>query len=65
MNHLTTEDIYAFCLEPSQPPIMGHYQATSETPFGRWRFASGPIVAGFYVLTGQINVFIPPLPTLA
>ena len=31
--------------------MLGHYRPASETPFG-WRFACGPIVARFYVLTG-------------
>ena len=35
----------------SEYPISGHYRPASETPFG-WRFACGPIVAQFYVLTG-------------
>ena len=34
---------------------------TSETPFG-WRFAGGPIVARFYVLTGkQYQSFYPSI----
>ena len=32
--------------------ILGHYLPASETPFG-WRFAGGPIVVRFYVLTGR------------
>ena len=31
-------------------PITGHYRLARETP-SRWRFADGPIVARFYVLT--------------
>ena len=40
--------------KPSQHPILGHYQPASETPF-RWRFAGGPIVARFYVLSRNVR----------
>ena len=42
---------------PSQYPISGYYRPASETPFG-WRFACGPIVARFYVLTIGIRRLI-------
>ena len=35
--------------------IWGHYRPTSETPF-EWRFASGPIVACFYLITECVYV---------
>ena len=35
----------------------GHYRPASETPFG-WRFACGPIVARFYVLSPGIRRLI-------
>ena len=38
--------------EPSQHPTSCHYRPVGETPF-EWRFAGGPIVARFYVLTGK------------
>ena len=36
--------------KPSQYIISDHYRPTSETPF-QWRFAGGPMVARFKVLT--------------
>ena len=33
--------------------VLGHYRPTSETPF-KWRFAGGPIVVRFYMLTGSL-----------
>ena len=41
----------------SQHPISGHYRSASETPLG-WRFAGGPIVAIFYMLTECIPFYV-------
>ena len=46
---------YVRSSRPYYNPISGHYRSASETPFG-WRFAGGPIVARFYVITGLIHV---------
>ena len=41
----------AFLPNPSKHTKVGHYRPTSKTPF-EWRFAGGPIVARFCMLTG-------------
>ena len=48
---------FAFKCMPSHHPISGHNRPVSETPF-QWRFAGGPIVARFYVLTVCISFFV-------
>ena len=36
-----------------QQTISEHYWPASETPF-KWRFAGGPMLAGFYMFTGHV-----------
>ena len=40
----------AYICAPSRT-LSGHYQSTSEMPF-EWRFAGGPMVTRFVMLTG-------------
>ena len=39
-------------IKPSPHTTCGHSRPSSETPF-EWRFTGGPLVAGFYMLTGK------------
>ena len=43
--------------EPGHHTMSGHYRPTSQTPF-EWRFAGGPIVARFYMLTGKVHPYM-------
>ena len=45
--------IYYYKPGPRQHAILGHYRPTSETQF-KWRFAGGPLVVVFYMLTGVL-----------
>ena len=52
-NSLRSECPVVSGLEATQRTVSGHHRPTSETPF-EWRFAGGPIVARFEMLTGYM-----------